>query len=144
MRLITRALAALLLVVALSACTPQQVTAFFAARGHSIPAEDAQRIADRINLEAYLNATADHAARNTGRRGTCSPTGIFYAESGGNWYVTNPRSSASGGFQYLDSTWAGHRGYRRAVHAPAWVQWERFQQTWAGGAGRAHWAASVC
>jgi hypothetical protein len=24
------------------------------------------------------------------------------------------------------------------------VQWEKFLQTWANGAGRGHWAASVC
>ena len=94
--------------------------------------------------EAGRNARADHAARNTGSRGTCTPTGIFYAESGGNWTAANPSSTASGGLQFLDSTWAGHRGYARAMHAPPWVQWERFLQTWNGGAGRSHWAASVC
>lgn len=94
--------------------------------------------------EAGANARADHAARNTGSRGTCTPTGIFYAESSGVWTAQNPTSTASGGFGYLNSTWSNHRGYLRARDAPPWVQWERFLQTWNGGAGRQHWAASVC
>lgn len=93
---------------------------------------------------AHLDAEADWHARHSGAPGTCTETGIFYAESGGNWTALNGSSSASGGFQFLDSTWAGHRGYARAVDAPPWVQHERFHQTWAGGAGRGHWAASVC
>lgn len=90
------------------------------------------------------NARADQAARSNGARGTCSPTGIFYAESGGNWRAQNPTSSASGGFQFIDGTWNGYGGYGRAIHAPPYVQWEKFLQTWANGAGRGHWAASVC
>lgn len=94
--------------------------------------------------EAGRNARADHHARNSGARGTCSETGIFYAESGGSWTAANGSSSASGGYQFLDSTWAGYGGYARAMHAPPWVQHERFHQTWANGAGASHWAASVC
>lgn len=94
--------------------------------------------------EAGRNADADWHARNSGARGTCSETGIFYAESGGNWTARNASSSAAGGFQFLSSTWAGYGGYASAADAPPWVQHERFHQTWANGAGASHWAASTC
>lgn len=135
MRLITRALAALLLVVALAGCTPGQVQGWLAARGVQVNGQQATDIA---------NIGADHQARTNGRAGTCTETGIFYAESGGNWRAENPRSSASGGYQFIDGTWAGHRGYGHASWAPPWAQRERFHQIWRGGAGRGHWAASVC
>lgn len=94
--------------------------------------------------EAGRNAEADAHARSNGSRGTCSETGIFYAESGGSWTAQNPTSSASGGFQFLDSTWAGYGGYPSAADAPPWVQHAAFHALWADGAGRGHWAASVC
>ncbi len=94
--------------------------------------------------EAGRNADADWHARHNGAPGTCSETGIFIAESGGNWHAQNASSTASGGYQFLDSTWAGYGGYARATHAPPWVQHERFHQTWANGAGASHWAASTC
>lgn len=130
-----RIVAVLVLVVLASACTPEQVQGWFAARGMSI---------DRPTAEWVANNGADRAARSSGAPGTCSETGIFYAESGGNWHAQNPTSSASGGYQFVNGTWAGHRGYHRAKDAPPWVQRERFHQVWRGGAGASHWAASVC
>lgn len=51
---------------------------------------------------------------------------IMYAiencESGGNPTAQNPSSTASGLFQFLDSTWAGYGGYSRAMYAPQSVQ----------------------
>ena len=44
------------------------------------------------------------------------------------YQAKNSRSSASGAYQFLDSTWrnvsrdAGHPGYGRAMDAPDWVQ----------------------
>jgi hypothetical protein len=43
-------------------------------------------------------------------------------ESGGNYTAKNPSSTASGAYQFLDSSWAGYGGYRRAADAPAHVQ----------------------
>jgi hypothetical protein len=43
-------------------------------------------------------------------------------ESGGDYAAQNAGSSASGAYQFLDSTWAGYGGYGRAWEAPAVVQ----------------------
>ena len=53
---------------------------------------------------------------------------IAARESGGSYTAVNRRSSASGRYQFLDSTWrtmsarAGRPGWARAVHAPPEVQ----------------------
>ncbi len=47
---------------------------------------------------------------------------IAMAESGYNYRAKNPRSTASGAYQFLDGTWAGYGGYRRAMDAPEHVQ----------------------
>ena len=43
-------------------------------------------------------------------------------ESGGDYAAQNAGSSASGAYQFLDTTWAGYGGYDRAWEAPAVVQ----------------------
>lgn len=49
-------------------------------------------------------------------------------ESGGNYQAENPSSTASGAYQFLDSTWqtmsarAGHSGWGHAASAPPAVQ----------------------
>jgi hypothetical protein len=49
-------------------------------------------------------------------------------ESGGDYRAENPVSTASGAYQFLDSSWrtlsgrAGHPGWSHAASAPAWVQ----------------------
>ena len=50
---------------------------------------------------------------------------IAECESGGDWTAENPRSTASGKWQFLDSTWRSQEAsgdYRRAKHAPPHVQ----------------------
>jgi hypothetical protein len=43
-------------------------------------------------------------------------------ESGGDYTAAAGSSTASGAYQFLDSTWAGYGGYRRAMDAPPAVQ----------------------
>jgi murein DD-endopeptidase MepM/ murein hydrolase activator NlpD len=43
-------------------------------------------------------------------------------ESGGDYHAKASGSTASGAYQFLDSTWAGYGGYARAADAPPAVQ----------------------
>lgn len=75
------------------------------------------------------------------------PAYICARESGGNIRAQNPVSSASGKYQFLDSTWGthyengvlvpGYGGYFHAKDAPETVQDERAQQVWAATGGHA-------
>lgn len=73
--------------------------------------------------------------------GDLPPCYVKARESGGNYSAKNPSSSASGAWQFLDSTWAGFEGYASAYLAPPSVQDEKARQLWAGGAGCSHWSA---
>lgn len=53
---------------------------------------------------------------------------ILWCESKGNYTdPPGPASSASGGYQILHRTWAGHAGYADAYHAPPQIQDEKAQ-----------------
>jgi len=73
--------------------------------------------------------------------GSLPPCYVKARESGGSYSAQNPTSSASGAWQFLDSTWNGYGGYARAADAPPAVQDARAAQVWAGGAGCSNWSA---
>ena len=97
-----------------TACTDEQVAQFQALD----PASQAAVI-------AALQTPAEPPAH--------TPPGGFLAcvrrhESGGNYQAKNPSSTASGAYQFLDSTWrtmsarAGHSGWGHAASAPPHIQ----------------------
>lgn len=73
--------------------------------------------------------------------GSLPPCYVMMRESGGNIVAQNPTSTASGKWQFLDSTWGGYQGYAKARHAPEHIQDQRARELWANGAGCSHWSA---
>lgn len=86
--------------------------------------------------------------------GELPPCWVLKRESGGDPRIWNGRcympagstgqcgrSSASGLWQFLRSTWAGFGGYLNAADAPPELQNEKARLLWAGGRGCRHWAA---
>lgn len=71
------------------------------------------------------------------------------SDSAGGYSAQNARSSASGAYQFIDSTWrsvsarAGYPGYARAKYAPWFVQDAVALHTINHG-GRSHWRGSGC
>ena len=73
--------------------------------------------------------------------GDLPPCAVLWRESRGNPTAQNRRSTASGKWQFLRSTWAGYGGYRNAREAPPAVQDGKARLVWAGGRGCRHWRA---
>lgn len=73
--------------------------------------------------------------------GALPPCYVMIRESRGSLTAKNPDSTASGKWQFLDSTWHGYGGYAHASDAPEWVQDSRAAEVWAGGRGCSHWDA---
>ena len=78
-----------------------------------------------ITLLPALLASGDTAPRvacNTGGSIGVILATIRTLESGGNYQASGVGSSASGAYQFLDTTWSDYRGYPRAADAPPAVQ----------------------
>lgn len=54
---------------------------------------------------------------------------IKMVESHGNYKAKSKWSSASGAYQFIDSTWNNYEGYDRAVYAPARIQDKKMYYT---------------
>lgn len=131
--------ASVLLGLTITACTPTP--------------ECDQACADQVNAAIVREVEADRAALQLDPFLTC----VRHHESDrGPWphiqgyQAQNPISSASGAYQFLDSTWrnasaaAGLTGWGRAKEAPWWVQ-DRVAYHLAIELGeRGHWAGTGC
>ena len=92
----------------------------------------------RARVHAYWQATHyPHGLCG----GDLPPCWVMMRESRGDIHAQNPRSTASGKWQFLDSTWAGYGGYRKARYAPEATQDAKARALWAGGRGCSHWSA---
>ena len=104
-----------------------------------------RRARDWNRLLAHLAATR----RPTGRlvagievcNGSDLPTcAIVWRESRFDPHAENPTSTASGLYQFIDSTWRTCRtGHPHAAWAPVSVQVACARRIWAGGRGARHW-----
>ena len=82
-------------------------------------------------------------ARGKQRSGSRSLEQIKQAESGGNYNAKNPRSSASGAYQFLDTTWRSVTGLPGSARDyPKATQDEAARKLYAAQ-GSAPWAASA-
>ncbi len=113
--------------VVLASCTPEQIA--LARRIHM------ERLA--VQNHPFLTCVRHHESD----RGPAPHTN-GYGED-------NPRSSASGAYQFLDSTWrnvsvrSGHGGYARALHAPWYVQ-DAVAMWTLRNVGTSPWAGTGC
>jgi hypothetical protein len=100
-----------------SSCTPEEIAAY-----HTMNPDEQAAVKTHLQAQAVAAVPQAH-----------TPPGGFLAcvrkhESGGNYQAKNPVSTASGAYQFLDSTWrtmsdrAGHRGYGSARSAPPHIQ----------------------
>lgn len=116
-----------------SSCTPEEVAVY-----STLNAQEQAAVHDHLNPPAPVH----------------SPPGGFLAcvrrhESGGNYQAENPVSTASGAYQFLDSTWrtmsgrAGHGGWGHAASAPPYVQDAVAQYTVDSG-WRSAWNGTGC
>lgn len=122
-------------VVALAACTPEQQEQF-----RALPPGAQAAVVDALRWDGE-DAVRSHPFLVCVRR--------HESDTAGGYAAQNPRSTASGAYQFLDSTWrsvsvrAGFPGWSRAVYAPPWVQDAVALWTYRVE-GASHWAGTGC
>jgi len=118
------------------------------------PATPAPEVVETPAATPVVVASAPPKVNNVATVRTVKQAGATYAvgtdgilrriaqcESGGSYTAQNSRSTASGKYQFLNSTWGGYGGYKRAADAPPAVQDAKAQATLAKS-GTRPWAAS--
>jgi LysM repeat protein len=89
--------------------------------------------------------TQDRASRS-GARSVSLPAVaacIREKESGGNYQAENPSTSASGAYQFVDSTWTSVTGLAPPASDYSKATQDRaFAELWDGGAGAHHWVTA--
>jgi LysM repeat protein len=90
--------------------------------------------------------TQDRASRSDGRTGGNVPSVaacIRQHESGGDYQAENPSTSASGAYQFVDSTWRSVTGLAPPASDYSKATQDRaFAELWDGGAGAHHWVTA--
>lgn len=131
----------------------QKIRAAKAAREKAARIRAARLAAARAEARKVSAANKRVSVQKSATRGTVShsaPGGVAACirkyESGGNYRAENPSSTASGAYQFLDSTWHAITGRSdRAKDAPPSVQDAAFFKLWAGGANASQWTtAHLC
>ena len=104
----------------------------------------AAALAGAIAIVGTAGAGLAGSANAAGSGAQSTLAAIKFCESSNNYKAQNPTSTASGAYQFLDTTWQGlsaAKGYSKAKYAPASVQdaaaLELYNQ-----AGTSPWAAS--
>jgi len=69
---------------------------------------------------------------------------IVCCESGGSYTAQSPTSTASGKYQFLDTTWNNYKGYSKARYAPPKIQDEYFEKHFKENGTRPWLASSHC
>ena len=152
MKRVVTVIAVVLAVQVLSGCQPHLVEAY----NNSTPEQKEQINAE---LEKQAQERAFYEGIENARRSTqLHPflTCVRHHESDRGGYphingygAQNPYSSASGAYQFIDSTWrnvsarAGHGGYATAAHAPWYVQDAVALWLYNNG-GRSAWNGTGC
>lgn len=127
--------------------------ALYAAVAEQVRYDRAQAARVRAAIEA--NERHDRAAveddpaesgPETQGSGACGgdlpPCYVMMRESGGSLTAENPNSTASGKWQFLDSTWHSVTGLPGSASDYSEAQQDAAARAaWAGGAGCSHWSA---
>lgn len=98
-------------------------------------------------VEQQRREVQQHSFLTCVRRHESDRTGAWPHTGGYN--AQNPVSSASGAYQFIDSTWrkvsvrAGHPGYAKAKHAPWYVQ-DAVALHLVNSGGKSAWAGTGC
>lgn len=106
----------------------------------------ADRGTPRVHPTTTTTGTRSPAANSSAvpgllqRIGGCECCGDPAASGG--WTATNRHSTASGRWQFLDTTWAGFGGYKRARDAPPSVQTAKAIAEYAAN-GTSPWVSSA-
>lgn len=111
-----------------------------------VPVTRIEQAVDR-GLEVTRQRELARQRAAAARAASAIPASIVECESGGSYTAQNPTSTASGKYQFIDSTWdtmdgvkdGQYMGYAKARHAPPHIQDAAAAKLWDGGRGRGHW-----